>query len=615
MATDKHNARNKDKNNYKNEITSNVKTNWLGLLPIIFVIAVLPFIVRLYEYETPLSEYPWFSYNNQYIDFFLYYKQWLFISVSFIMALIIIVKAYINKTTLKFTPIFVPLAVYALLALLSSIISKYRSYSFTGMFEQFESVFVLLGYCLVVYYIYLAVQTEQDIKLIINSLLVSVLLLGALGLTQYLGHDFFATETGLKLITPSIYWNSLDTIRFNFAKNRVYLSLYNPNYVGVYAALVLPILIILTIFNRKLWMFPVYLSAIASMIICLIGSQSTAGIIAIIAALILALILLWRYLLKYFYFAIPAIIFVISSLILFNNKFDNYLFKQFSEVINVQKIEPSLTNIQTLDNEIVITYKGNDLKVRFLEDSGICFFDLFDSDYNPVSSVFETLNGPVTVQDERFPGFIITPVIYNDEYTFTVKIDGNDWMFTNKTDDNSYYYINNYGKQDKIVTAQSALFTGYERYASGRGYIWSRTIPLLKDNILLGSGADTYTLVFPQQDYVNLYNYGYGNQLLTKPHSLYLQTGVQTGVISLIALTIFYIMYFVSSILLYIKGYFNNYYSKVGLAIFIGSFSYMVVSISNDSMITVAPVFYALIGLGIVVNIKTKQINSNLLSK
>jgi len=146
------------------------------------------------------------------------------------------------------------------------------------------------------------------------------------------------------------------------------------------------------------------------------------------------------------------------------------------------------------------------------------------------------------------------------------------------------------------------LFSGYERYASGRGYIWSRTIPLLKKYIVFGSGADTFVMAFPQQDYVNLYNYGFKGELLTKPHNLYLQIGVQTGVLSLIAFIVFYAMYFISSLRLYIKGRFKSYYAQVGAAILAASVSYIVLGLANDSSLTVAPVFWALIGLGITVN-------------
>jgi len=586
------------------------KTHFGELLPLLFIIAILPLIVRIHEYDTSLSEFPWFSYSNLHVDVFLYYKQWIFITVSIFMVIMIAVKAYINKSILKFSPIFIPLAIYALLAFLSSLFSKYRIYSFTGVFEQFESVFVLLGYCIVVYYVYLFIQTENDVKFLVHALLIGAIILGLIGLSQFLGHDFYGTELGLRLITPRIYWNSLDSIKFRFDKNRVYLSLYNPNYVGVYVALVLPILLVLVIFNRSIKMLPIYLLAIIGLVISLIGSQSKAGIFAISVTLFITVIFFWRKIIKYFYLAIPFLLMCIATITLVNKKYDYYFTNQLKQITNIQKSQPALTDIKTLDDEVIITYKGNNLKIRFIVEvnTEMCLFDLSDDNNNLVSSQIEPSNGLVTIQDDRFPGFVLTPIIYDGMYGFAVTIDGHEWKFTNQTEDNTYYFINNKGKLDKIHTAPSALFSGYEKYASGRGYIWSRTIPLLANNIILGSGADTFVTEFPQQDYVNLYNYGFGDLLLTKPHNMYLQIGVQTGVISLLAFLVFYIMYFISSIRIYIKSRFEHYYAKVGLAIFMGTISYMIMGIANDSMITVAPIFWVLIGLGTAINHKVKDI-------
>ncbi len=43
-----------------------------------------------------------------------------------------------------------------------------------------------------------------------------------------------------------------------------------------------------------------------------------------------------------------------------------------------------------------------------------------------------------------------------------------------------------------------------------------------------------------------------------------------------------------------------------GVAIFIGTISYMVTGIANDSSITVAPMFWVFMGLGIFINYKIK---------
>lgn len=70
-----------------------------------------------------------------------------------------------------------------------------------------------------------------------------------------------------------------------------------------------------------------------------------------------------------------------------------------------------------------------------------------------------------------------------------------------------FVYINFYKRGDEIQTADSVL-KGYEKLFTGRGYIWGRAIPLLKEHILVGSGPDTFVEEFPQQDYVMKANTG-----------------------------------------------------------------------------------------------------------
>ena len=606
----KHRSKQKSYSYRKSKGTTDSKnTSYWLLAPIIFVMSVLPFITKLKQANNHFSGFPWYSYSEINSDFFLYYKQFFFLIAVAYMAAIVIYKATTDKRSLVYSPILIPLGAYAALAILSSVFSKYRSYSFRGTHDHFESLFVLIGYCLLVYYIMLYVQTERDLELIINCFVISVIIMSLLGLSQYIGKDFFATDFGKKMILPNIYWNQLDGVKFNFDKNRVYLTLHNPNYVGSYVALSAPLLLTLSLLIRKkIWKLPIYLLALVGIIISLLGSGSKTSIISLIAAGVLILILLSRYLVKYFYFYIPLFLFVLGTIYTYNHANDNTLIRQLKPALNFTKSEPSLQDIETLDDKLIITYKDNKLQIiRYIEGNQTLFVAI-DEEGNQLPLEHNQEKDSYLIQDDRFTGFELGHAYLNELPSFYVKIDGHDWYFTNSNEDGTYYYITRYGKLDKIKKAPSAIFTGYERYASGRGYIWSRTIPLLKKHLILGSSADTYTLAFPQQDYVNLYNYGYGDQILTKPHNLYLQTCVQTGVLSLIAYLVLYGMYFISSFKIYIKGRFKSYYAQVGVAILVSTFSYMVVSIANDSIIAVAPIFWAFIGLGIVINKKAKPI-------
>ena len=604
----KQKGRNKKSFSYKTKDKRTETTNIWLLLPIIFILSVLPFITKLKEYQTKLSNFTWFTYNDQYVDFFLYYKRNFFLIAVFIMAVIVLYKAYTDKRNIITNNLLIPLAAYAILALLSSVVSKYRSYSFSGIFEHFESVFVLLGYCLIVYYCLQVVKTERDVRLIVNCFLASIIVMSLLGLTQYIGKDFFASDIGLRMILPREHWSTMDTVQFNLEPGRVYLSFYNPNYVGSYSAMTISFLLILAVLTRKRkWMIPIYLLAAIGMSISLIGSGSKTGLIGLAVSLLFSLFILSKYIIKYFYLSIPLLLLFLSVVILYNKANDNILINQVRQATVFTKTDPPLKDIITADDKVIINYNDNKLHVQYIIEDTHGDFIVEDDDGNTLTMDLLAETNEYIIEDERFAGFKLGFAYYEDTPLFYVNINNINWYFTNQTDDGSYYYLNKYGKLDKIITAPHALFSGYERYASGRGYIWSRTLPLLKKHIVLGSGADTFVMAFPQQDYVGLDNYGFGDQLMTKPHNLYLQIGVQTGVLSLIAFLAFYIMYFISSVRLYIKGSFKSYYAQVGVAILIATVGYMVLGIANDSSLTVAPVFCVLLGLGIAVNRLAKQ--------
>ena len=96
-----------------------------------------------------------------------------------------------------------------------------------------------------------------------------------------------------------------------------------------------------------------------------------------------------------------------------------------------------------------------------------------------------------------------------------------------------------YGKLLKLNEEDE--YKNYWSIGSGRGYIWDCTIPIIKNHWLLGTGPDTYALYFPNTEYLNLYQNGFHGQIITKPHSMYLQIAAQTGIPSLISVLIFYI--------------------------------------------------------------------------
>ena len=569
------------------------------LYPIIASMAIIPFIVYMYTYSSGYSEYSWFASDDTTADFFLYYKSVAITVVAAIMACVIIFQLIKQKKQIRFSKIFVPLFVYGGLTLLSAIFSKYPQLAFHGAYEQFESCWVLLGYVVIAYYAFLIADTPDKLQFILKGWFVSIGIMSLLGFTQVVGCDFFTTTLGKKLITSGDFWQYLS---FTFEKGRVYLSLYNPNYVGSYVALAFPVLIVLTLLQKDKKQRIFYLLLIIGCSLSLLGSQSRTGILAIGVSLLLLAFLLRRELKRYWKLLIGFLALAIVIILGFNQLNNNVLFNRLTTMFTNSKVEYAITAIDTENDHVTIHYKDSSLSFYgFSVADGNILPILRDENGNPVEVTFDFNTESHVVNDTRFPGVTLTI----KEYGYCILADGREWRFTNLTD-GTFYFINGSGKTVKLNDTNSMPYIHpiFDIIGSfgGRDVIWSNSFPILKDTLLLGSGPDTFTLMYPQEFYLYKTYQMTEASVDVKPHNLYLQIGIHSGVVALIAFLIFYGMYFIQSICIYSRETFETFHSQAGVGIFIGTLAYMITGIANDSSVTVAPIFWALMGLGLSVN-------------
>ena len=101
----------------------------------------------------------------------------------------------------------------------------------------------------------------------------------------------------------------------------------------------------------------------------------------------------------------------------------------------------------------------------------------------------------------------------------------------------------------------------------------------------------------------------YNGVPVTKPHNMYLQIWTQTGVLSLLAFLLLFILYFIDSIRLYYNRKNYSVLESFGVAFLVAVFSYMVTGLANDSTVAVAPVYWGMLGIGMAINriVKTSQ--------
>lgn len=235
---------------------------------------------------------------------------------------------------------------------------------------------------------------------------------------------------------------------------------------------------------------------------------------------------------------------------------------------------------------ITIELKGNQLYV-------------YDSDGNQLELKYNQNSKEFIPVDKQYRMYRIQP----GKNLVLVRRGANKFYFSVK--DNQFVLLDN---KKRIIDVDAEVaswgFEGKEDFASKRGYIWSRSLPLLRQTLFLGFGPDTYAIYFPQHDYIGTNNFMGNNMhiLVDKPHNLYLQTAINTGVLSLIALLVLFGMYAWHSFRLYIVQKHTGFYAAVGLGCFAAVISYLVAGLANDSVVSVAPVFWVILGLGISCN-------------
>lgn len=160
-----------------------------------------------------------------------------------------------------------------------------------------------------------------------------------------------------------------------------------------------------------------------------------------------------------------------------------------------------------------------------------------------------------------------------------------------------------------LQTPKTFGFKGKEKLGSSRGYIWSRSLPLIKNTMILGTGPDTFVFDFPQGDLIGkYYAYDTPNIVVDKAHNLYLQIAINYGVIALVGFIAMLLIYIIDSIKLYaLKNNFKDRNQALGAITCLGIMGYLFAGIFNDSVVGVAPIFWIIFGVGIAINFMNRE--------
>lgn len=598
---------------YKDMYGESSGYNWYYSIPLAFLVSVIPLIVYGKVMNLQGDYFKYWSGGNQSFDFFSYYKvEWIFISLG-LMFVAFLISLFSKNIKINKMAIYIPMAIYAVMVILSTVFSDYKQIALYGFVERYEGMLVILSYMIILFITINLVKDEQSIKAILISLICSALVIGTIGILQYFGHDVYKTLEGRKLILPRSLQNMAQTLKFQFGDKIIYSSLYHYNYVGSYMAMLFPLTftVFLLIKNK----FYKILAGIVTvlMFLNLILCHSRAGIIGAAVAMLILIIVMKDFFIKKWKVTIGAVLIAIIALVGFNTYSKGMLAERIGSLF--KDAETLRKNNQTVDvlkdikiqKDIVeIIYSNRTLKIKNTSNGPV--FE--DTSNNIINSNLDKASGKVMLLNDKYKECDVSFKDYSSssDKKYIVKVTSNGvsplfWFGNGK-----FSYLNSKGDPVDIKNVEKWGFEGKEQLGSGRGYIWSRSIPLLKHSFLLGYGPDTFVAVFPQDDYVGkLTTYANDSMLVDKAHNLYLENAINIGIVGTIAFLAIFVMYFISSMKIYMKREFDDFYSITGLAIFVAVMGYLGAGFFNDSVVSVAPVFWVLIGIGVSINYKLKE--------
>ncbi len=596
------------------------KKNWLGTILILVVLTFVPLIVSAKKYSSGLGVFPWFSNSDITYDFFLYWKAQALILMCGVISLYITVKIFkdgsetfghIHKKYL------VPALLYLGMSLLSTLFSEQKTTAVFGGYEQWEGMILLAIYVILMLLTYAILKGKSELSLVAYGVLGGVAGMAFLSAMQAMGYDFFRTPAGQAVMNFML--NRKLQFSFNFELGRVYGTLYNPNYVGSYVALFFPVVASLVGMRKKMSELIRSILAVVVLVLLLImllGSQSVTGCIGIVMTLVLfaAFMLGHRSRRTWKLFAGGAVCMVVMTVVIISNR--GVFQYGVNKITNPTPNRAVVTAMVSQSGYLEIQTAQDDVMKLVVEmDQDTFSFEATDAQGEDIPFAYDEEQKKIQFQDKRFEKIEIldTEVVAEGEkhHAFQVATPSVGRTYTivpQKESDTTgqismtYRVVNPFDKLDQLHPIPRLGFKESQHFGSRRGYIWSRTFPLLSKHILLGSGPNTFVYEFPNDDYVGMKNVDYDGAVVTKPHNMYLQIFVQTGLLSLVAFLALYIIYFVECLRLYWHRTDFSFLAKFGVGIWFGTFGYLVTGLANDSSVCVAPLYWCLLGVGFAVN-------------
>jgi len=438
----------------------NIIKTIIKIMPVILFVLIVPLIVHPKTIEWPVDQFVWRTEQGRYIDLFSYYKG----VVIIIAAVIAVLNLFIYKKSNKIKKIdkykkF--LVISAIFILVISFASKYKFTALWGYIDRAEGSLVLISYLVMVFYIGEFFRKEKYLKIFIYILFSLGFILGIFGLMQLTGHDPYEME-----IFKKIFFGSLDmeNVNFTMGANRIFMTLFNPNYVGSFAALIFGIALNMIIRRKNIIEKIMWLGLIVLVIISLFGSYSEAGFVGITFAILATLIINYKLILKHKKYTLIVLIFIVLLSVPIYKKYDDsrYIKSIKNTFTNSnKKIDTPLESITTKANFMKIKYNDEELLFTVNIKKPYEEFYLYDENKSRLKLNYNEEKKFYFPEDVKYKGINIYFKDYNAMKGYVLKFDGRSYTFA--LFKNNLVYVNSIGNLTSLKPVDyTKAFEGYE---------------------------------------------------------------------------------------------------------------------------------------------------------
>ncbi len=579
---------------FKNEI--------IMLLPILFIVTIFLFCVRGRVVPTHLSGMFWYSGGEYAGDIYAYFRMQAFVLVTIVFTLYMLFNVFTGELKLAKHKVYIPMIVYSVFVVVSYLAAEYKEIALWGALQRYEGTITLLCYMVILFYSMNAVRSDKAVGIVVKCFAVASAVLGVWGIMQFFGTTLEAIPEWLYIPSSIRESASIQTKQFTEA---VTLFFSNQNYTSFFLIFPVCVFALAAIAAEKTIGKVLYAAITGVMLFCLWQASSLGGMVGIAASVVAAVVLAGFENIKKWY---KSLIMLVVAGALATGASLPVIMKEagvkVSSALGFVKVyaDENIGELRFVPIDYIIT-EGKDIvfgmagkEIRIETEEGLVKSVKY-SDGEEVSPESSLLR--VSSHTDEETGYLV----------IDAKTAYQTWMFT--VYNGEAFFFSPTGKGIKLDKVESMGFEDNQNFGSNRGYIWSRTLPLVKETVLIGKGADTYAAHFPHEDYAGKYSIGYYNSwtntIVDKPHSMYLGSAVNTGVISMVALIAIYLIYVIESIKTYWKKEYTMLSDYIGLGIFVAIIGFLVAGLVNDSTVQMMPVVYALLGTGFAINRMKKE--------